>query len=106
MLGHELAVEQPESADEQPRHQPGQRHLGRIGAQREHTLTEKGAAQPNAVKTADQFLVLPTFYRVGVAEAMEEVGALLDLAVDPSLLPRSAGRREGTAGVRKCKSRG
>src|SRR3546814_6108318 len=90
MLGHELAVEQPESAYEQPRHQPGQRHLGRIGAQREHTLTEKGAAQPNAVKTAYQFLVLPTFYRVGVAEAMEEVVALLDLAVDPSILPLGA----------------
>ena len=33
MIGHELAIEQAESADPQPRHQPGQRDLRRVGAQ-------------------------------------------------------------------------
>ncbi|MEA3035865.1 MAG: hypothetical protein QOH04_1630, partial [Sphingomonadales bacterium] len=42
MLGHELAVEQPVAADPQPRHQPGERDLGRVGAAREHALAEKG----------------------------------------------------------------
>ena len=90
MVGHELAVEKLEAADAQPRHQPGQRHLGGIGPQREHALAEEGAAERDAVKAADQLLVLPAFDRVGVAEPVEQIVALLDLAVDPGLLALGA----------------
>lgn len=53
MFRHELAVEQPESTDDQARHQPGQRDLRRIGPKREHALAEEGAAEAHAVESAD-----------------------------------------------------
>ena len=86
MLRHELAVEQPESADDEARHQPGQRHLRRIRSKREHALAEEGAAEPHAVEAADKFLILPAFDRMGVTESVEQIVALLDLAVDPGFL--------------------
>ena len=86
MLGHELAVEQPEPAHLQPRDQPGERYLRGVGAQREHAFPEKRAAQPNAVEAADQFAAVPGLYRMGVAEAMKLGEAALDFAVDPGLV--------------------
>ncbi len=86
MIGHELAVEQSESTHRQPRHQPGQRDLRTIGSEREHALAEEGAAQPDAVEPADKLLILPAFDRMGVAEPMQQIVALLDLTVDPGFL--------------------
>jgi hypothetical protein len=78
VIGHELAVEQPEAADLQPRHQPGQSHLRSIGASREHAFAEEGRAELHAVKAADKLPILPALDRMGVAEAVELVVALLD----------------------------
>jgi hypothetical protein len=69
MLGHELAVEQPETARNQSCDQPGERHLGRVGAGGKHALAKEGAAQLHAVQPADQFLAFPAFDRMGMAEA-------------------------------------
>jgi hypothetical protein len=67
MLGHELAVEQLEPADDQPGDQPGERHLGRVAPGREHALAEEGGAEPHAVQAADQLAILPCLDRMGVA---------------------------------------
>jgi hypothetical protein len=71
MFRHELAVEQPVPAHLHPRHQPGQRHLRGIGAEREHALAEEGAAELHSIKAADQFLLMPAFDRVSVAEPVQ-----------------------------------
>jgi hypothetical protein len=49
MIGHELAVEQGEAAEPQPRDQPGQRHLRRVGAARHHGFAEKCATDRDAI---------------------------------------------------------
>jgi hypothetical protein len=54
MRGHELAVEQGETADEKTRHEPGQGNLGGVGAKREHALAEEGGAEADAVEAADE----------------------------------------------------
>ena len=91
MIGHELAVEQAEAADLQPRHQPGQSDLRGVARVREHALAEEGAAEADAVEAADQRLTLPHFDRMGVAAGMELGIALLDLGVDPGVVARGAG---------------
>jgi hypothetical protein len=59
MLGHELAVEQGEAADDQPRDQPGERYLRGVGPRREHAFAEEGGAQPDAVEPADELAFQP-----------------------------------------------
>ena len=90
MIGHELAVEQPVSPHPEPRDQPGERHLGRVGRAREHALAEEGGAERHPVQAADQHPVAPAFDRTGVAELVEPHIALLDLAVDPGLVALGA----------------
>lgn len=87
MIGHELAVEQGETPDAQARHQPGQRHLGRIRLAREHALPEKGAAERYAVETADQPLPVPAFYAVRMAHGEQPPARLEDRHVDPRVPP-------------------
>ena len=53
MRGEELAIEQREAADAQPRDQPGQRDLRRIGDAADHRFAEERAAQRKAVEPAD-----------------------------------------------------
>ena len=57
VAGHELAVEQGEAADLQPRDQPGQRDLRGVGHPAEHAFAEEGAAELDAVEPADQLAV-------------------------------------------------
>ena len=86
MFGHELAVEQGVAADLEPGDQPGKRHLGGIGAQREHAFAEEGCAEADTVQPADQLALLPDFDRMGVAEAVELGEAPFNLKVDPGLV--------------------
>ena len=65
MRRHELAVEQAEAADDQPRHQPGQSDLGGVGLQRHHRFAEESRAEPDAVEAAGQLAVLPDLDRMG-----------------------------------------
>lgn len=87
MIGLELAVEQREAADPEPRDQPGERDLGSIARAADHRFAEKGAAQRQAVKPADQPVAVPAFDRMGVAEPVQRGEHRLDLAADPRLGP-------------------
>ena len=83
MVGHELTVEQGETGETQPRRQPGQRHLRRVRAPRHHAFAEKGSAQRDAIKAADQFLPVPDLHRMGKADLVQMAIGLFDLAIDP-----------------------
>lgn len=100
MFGHELTVEQGEAAHPHPRHQPGQRHLRRIGAPRHHAFAEKGAAQRHAVEPTHQFLPFPAFDAVGEAEPVQlKIGGLYVMA-DPgrrAIRHRLSAKRENRA---------
>tara|TARA_B100000678_G_scaffold186643_1_gene156050 strand:+ start:1507 stop:2022 length:516 start_codon:yes stop_codon:yes gene_type:complete len=85
VIGHELAIEQPESADAKPRHQPGERHLGRIRRPAKHALTEKSPAECEAVKPTNQLAVPPAFDAVGQPLCVHSGEGALDLRVDPCL---------------------
>jgi hypothetical protein len=98
MLGHELAIEQAESADPQPRHQPGEGDLGGVRADRKHALAEKGAGETHAIEPADQHVFLPAFDRMGVAGFVQPVVAALDRGVDPGLGPLRATADDGGEG--------
>ena len=93
MIGHELAVEQGKAARPQPRRQPCQRNLRRIGAARHHALAEKGPAERHAIETADQFLAVPTFDRMGKADLVQMAIGALDRIVDPGRWPIRRGLR-------------
>ena len=96
VIGDELAIEQAEPADAQPRDEPGERHLGGVAPAAEHALAEKGRAEADAVKPADEHIILPAFDRMGVAAPMEIGIGRFDLRVDPGIRP--FGGRFGTAG--------
>lgn len=83
MFGHELAVEEAEPADLEPRYQPGEGDLGGIAPEREHAFTEKGRTELHPVEAADEDIVLPAFDRMGMTEPVELVVGMLDLGVDP-----------------------
>src|SRR5688500_20305088 len=85
MLGHELAVEQSETSDQQARHQPGERHLRSIRAKREHALAKKGAAETDAVQAAYQLALFEHFDGVGVSVFVKPDVAGLDLGIDPGV---------------------
>ncbi len=78
---------EPHSGDK-----PGQRHFRCIGHAAEHRLSEKGAAELYAIKTADQLPLMPAFDRVGMADRVEPERGALDDRVDPGL--RSIGARQ------------
>ena len=54
VLGHELAVEQPEAALDQPRHEMDQRHLRGVALAAEHALAEERGTDRHPVQAADQ----------------------------------------------------
>ncbi len=58
MVGHELAIEQQEMAEPEPRHKPGKRDLRRIGSKAEHRFAEEGAAKAHPVEATNQFAVV------------------------------------------------
>jgi hypothetical protein len=86
MIGHELAVEQPEAAHPQSRHQPGERYLGSIGGAREHAFAEEGAAKRYAIETADQPSFFPAFDTMGMTHGMKPPACLENRPVDPGFV--------------------
>src|ERR1700741_4672801 len=83
MVGDELAIEQGEPPDTEPRHEVRQRHLRRIALPAEHAFPEERTAQLDAVESADQPAVAPGFDRMGVAARVKLTAGMLDLRVDP-----------------------
>ena len=59
--------------------------LGGIGLAREHAFAKEGAAQRNAIESADQPVVLPGLDTVSMADGKEVSIDLLDRAVDPGV---------------------
>jgi hypothetical protein len=104
VVGDELAIEQGEMADLEPRDEPGERDLRRVGRVAEHRFAEKGAPQLDPVKAADEIArpVLmgdPAFDRMGVAGVVQVACRLLDRSVDPRLLAVGAGEDDGIEGL-------
>ena len=95
MIGHELAVEQGEVADFQPRDEPRQRGLRGVGGAAEHRFAEESAPEANAVDPADEKPVLPAFDRMGVTGGVEAERRALDIGVDPSLRTVGAALHHG-----------
>lgn len=83
MIGHELAVEQGETAKTQPRDEPGQCDFRRVGASRHHALTEKGAPDRYAIEAADQFFIFPHLDRMGKTMGVQRAIGLFDRMIDP-----------------------
>ena len=67
----------------EPRHQMHQRNLGSVAGAVEHAFAEKGAAEADAIKAADQFLAVIDFDRMAVAALVEFAVQVVDAGVDP-----------------------
>src|SRR5207302_11161391 len=80
MRRQKLRVEQTVAAVAQARHEMHERDLARIGDAAEHALAKKGAAERDAVKTADQFTVMPALDAVRGAP-LEVAGCELQVHV-------------------------
>lgn len=87
MIGLELAVEQREPAEAQPRDQPRQRHFRRVARTRYHALAEKGAPQRQPVQPADQLFAVPDFDRMREAALVQRGEDAFDRPVDPGVGP-------------------
>ena len=88
------------------RHQPRQRDLAGIGGAAEHAFAAEGTADLDAVEPADQRVILPAFYAVRAALAVQRDEARLDRAVDPGLLAAFGGlraHRDDTRQRRGCR---
>ena len=83
VIGDILGVEQPVSAGAQARHQMHQRDLRCVAGAMEHALAEEGAAERNAIETADQRIAVIDFDAVGMPVVVEAAVDLADAAVDP-----------------------
>ena len=92
MVGHELAIQQLESADVQAGHQPRQCNFGRIAATGEHAFTAKGTTNRQTIEAADQpvlagrFIHLPAFDAMGMAKLVQLHERLLDFGIYPGFL--------------------
>ena len=89
----ELAIEQDEMADLEPRHQPGQGDLRRIGHPAEHRFPKESPSELHAVEAPDQLSVVPAFDRMGVPHRVEPERGPFDHLVDPGLVPVGAGQQ-------------
>lgn len=83
MIGLELAVEQGEPADPQPRHEPGECDLRCVALPRHHALAEERTAKREAIEAADQPFTVPAFDRMRIAEPVERGEGGFDLPADP-----------------------
>ena len=104
MVGHELAIEQQEMPEPEPRHEPRQRDFRRIGAKAEHRFAEEGATEAHPVEAADQLamlaLAVPAFDRMRLTGGVQAERGALDVGVDPGLLAIGAGADDlGEGGV-------
>lgn len=87
MVGHELAVQQLKPTNPEPRHQPGQCHLGSVGFAAKHALAKKGPAKRYAIEAAHKPVVPPAFHAVRITHAEKLQAGLLDRRVDPAFRP-------------------
>ena len=81
--------------DLQPRDEPRERDLGRVGPAAEHAFAEEGAAELHAVEAADEVAAVPHLDRMGMAGAVKREHRALELGVDPGLLAVGAGGDDG-----------
>jgi len=70
MVGHELAIEQREPGEFQPRDEVSERDLRRVGRAADHRFAEKRSAQRHPVKSADQIFIAPAFDAVRMTVGM------------------------------------
>lgn len=94
MIGLELAVEQGEPADPQPRHEPGECDLRCVALPRHHALAEERTAKREAIEAADEPISVPAFDRMRKAEPVERGERGFDLPADPGF--GAVGRPFGT----------
>ena len=87
MRREELAIEQHKSAHSQPRHQMRECDFGRITCPAEHGLAEKGPAKANSIKATNQLTIRPCFDTMGMSAGVEQIDRMLDLRVNPSIVP-------------------
>ena len=92
MRGQELRIEQLESAQFQSGDEMGEGHFAGVGLMREHAFAEERAAQPHAIKPADQPAVAAAFERMGVAAGMQRGIEAQNLVVDPAFFAARRGR--------------
>jgi hypothetical protein len=93
MIGLELAIEQGEATRLQPRDEPGEGNLRGVGRAADHAFAEKGAAEREPVKPADQIVPIPALDRMREAERVKLQEHALDRPVDPCF--RAIGRGFG-----------
>jgi hypothetical protein len=67
----ELAIEQFRARSPQGRHQPGQRHLGRVVHPAEHAFAAEHAGEAHAIEPANQPSVGPGLDRMGVSDRVQ-----------------------------------
>ncbi len=96
MGSDELAVEQPGPGKAQRHHQPGQRHLGRVGHAAEHAFAAEYPGEADPVKPTNQRIAFPAFDRMGMAQPVEVLVAGGDSPADPAF--GMAGARRGAGG--------
>jgi hypothetical protein len=87
MVGQELAIEQLETTDAQPRDQPCQRDLRRAGCAADHGFAEKRLTEREAVQAAGETLTVPDLDRMGQPHFVQPDEGLFDRAVDPCFRP-------------------
>ena len=91
MIGHELAIEQRESANFQSGHKPRQRHFRSIAGARKHAFAAKRSANGQAIKPADQIFLpgvlvpQPAFDAMRMAQLVQLVKRLFNFCIDPGL---------------------
>src|SRR5262245_18570098 len=70
-----------------------QGHFAGVGGAAEHTLAEERPTDGDAVEAAHHLAIVPVLHRVGESHVEELTIELMDLAVDPGIVP--AGSRRG-----------
>jgi hypothetical protein len=87
MVSHKLAIQQFKTANVKPRNQPCQSNLGSIGHPRKHAFAEERASQYKSIKPTHKAAFRPTFNAVRPAKAVQPAKGLLDVRVNPGVLP-------------------
>ena len=91
----ELAIKQFRARSPQGRHQPGQRHLGRVVHPAEHAFAAEHAGEAHAIEPANQPSVRPGLDRMGVSDRVQLAVAFADAPADPAFLRIRARRGAG-----------
>src|SRR5579859_2975490 len=87
MVRYKLSIEKGIAAFFHQGGEIGQRRLAGVGGAREHAFAEKGAAETEAIKPADQLAVLPALDAMGEA-GMVQIGEQADdFRINPGFRP-------------------